>query len=139
MCRFAIPMMLGIAALLFFPNSLRSDEPKPDLARAARNVREIIGHRGSCADRPENTLASYRRAIEVGATVAECDVRTTKDGVLVSSHDADIHRTSNGKGTIRAMTLAELKKLDFGSWFDPKYQGERIPTLREILELCRGK
>src|SRR5271156_821825 len=115
MCRFAIPMMLGIAALLFFPNSLRSDEPKPDLARAARNVREIIGHRGSCADRPENTLASYRRAIEAGATVAECDVRTTKDGFLVSSHDPHVNRTSNGTGAIADLNLAELKRLDFGS------------------------
>src|SRR5271165_5264869 len=85
---------------------------QPQPAQAAKKVREIIGHRGSCADRPENTLASYRRAIEAGATVAECDVRTTKDGFLVSSHDPHIDRTSNGKGVIAEMTLAELKKLD---------------------------
>jgi glycerophosphoryl diester phosphodiesterase len=139
MCRFAILMLLGVAALVLSPNSLRSDEPKPDPARAARNVREIIGHRGSCADRPENTLASYRRAIEAGATVAECDVRTTKDGFLVSSHDPHVNRTSNGTGAIADLNLAELKKLDFGSRFDPKFKDERMPTLREILELCKGK
>jgi neutral ceramidase len=107
--------------------------------QAATKVREVIAHRGSSIDRPENTLASYRRAIEVGATATECDVRTTKDGVLVSLHDADVNRTSNGKGLIGDKTLAELKRLDFGSWFDPRFRNEPIPTLQEILELCHGK
>jgi glycerophosphoryl diester phosphodiesterase len=108
-------------------------------ARAAAKVKHIIGHRGSCADRPENTLASYRRAIESGATMMEMDVRSTKDGVLVSLHDPDVKRTTNGKGLARDLTFDEIRKLDAGSWFDPKYKEERIPTLREILELGRGK
>ena len=116
-----------------------SQDDKAALAQAAKNVREIIGHRGSMLDRPENTLASYRRAIEAGANVAECDVRTTRDGILVSHHDGEISRTSNGKGLVGDMTLAELRQLDFGGWFDPKFKGERIPTLQEILELCHGK
>jgi glycerophosphoryl diester phosphodiesterase len=115
-----------------------TDRPNA-LAHAVKKVREIIGHRGSMADRPENTLASYRRAIEAGASVAECDVRTTRDGVLVSLHDADIRRTSNGRGRLAEQTLAELRQLDFGSWFDPKFKDERIPTVQEILDLCRGK
>ncbi len=108
-------------------------------AQAAMKVKEIIGHRGSCADRPENTLASYRRAIEVLADYGETDVRTTKDGELVLSHDGEISRASNGKGQIKDLTLAELKQFDFGTKFDPKYKDERIPTLRELLELCKGK
>ncbi|MBM4072102.1 MAG: hypothetical protein FJ271_24725 [Planctomycetes bacterium] len=108
-------------------------------AQTAKKVRQIIAHRGSSSDRPENTLASYRRAIEAGATVTECDVRTTKDGILVSLHDADVSRTSNGKGLVGDMTLAELRRLDFGSWFDPRSKGERIPTVQEILTLCHGK
>jgi glycerophosphoryl diester phosphodiesterase len=108
-------------------------------AEAARKVRQIIAHRGSSIDRPENTLASYRRAIEAGATAAECDVRTTRDGVLVSLHDADVRRTSNGKGDVAGMTLAELRQLDFGNWFDPKFRDERIPTLEEILALGKGR
>jgi glycerophosphoryl diester phosphodiesterase len=116
-----------------------SQDDKAALAQAAKNVREIIGHRGSMLDRPENTLASYRRAIEAGANVAECDVRTTRDGILVSHHDGEISRTSSGKGLVGDMTLAELRQLDFGGWFDPKFKGERIPTLQEILELCHGK
>lgn len=109
------------------------------LAKAAKNVREVIGHRGSCADRPENTLSSYRRAVEAGAHVAETDVRTTKDGQLVCSHDEDVARSSNGRGKIGELTLAELKQLDFGSKFDAKYAGERIATLREVLEVCKGR
>lgn len=142
MNRFGVNLSLGgvlAIGLVSVTMPLTYGDEKPSVAAAAKKVKAIIGHRGSCADRPENTLASYRRAIEVGATVAECDVRTTQDGVLVSSHDADIRRTSNGNGAIGAMTLAELRKLDFGGWFDPKYRGERIPTLREILELCKGK
>jgi glycerophosphoryl diester phosphodiesterase len=107
------------------------------LARAAKNVKQIIGHRGSLADRPENTLASYRRGIEAGATAVECDLRTTKDGVLVSSHDADLFRTTKTKALIKDLTLAEIRRLDAGSWFDPKYKDERIPTFQEILALCK--
>ncbi len=130
------------AASIFIAISLGLDahaQAPPDLAKAAANVKHIIGHRGSCADRPENTLASYRRAIESGATVMEMDVRMTKDGVLISLHDADVKRTTNGKGLSRDLTFAEIRKLDAGSWFDPKFKDERIPTLREILELGKGK
>lgn len=108
------------------------------LGQRAKGVATIVGHRGSSADRPENTLASYRRAIEAGATLVECDLRTTKDGVLVSSHDADLFRTTKTKGLVGQMTLAEIRKLDAGAWFDAKYAGERVPTFREILELCKG-
>ncbi len=114
-------------------------EAKEPASSAARKVKQVIGHRGSCSDRPENTLVSYRRAIEVGATVGETDVRTTKDGELVCRHDADLARTTNGNGLVSEKTLAEIKELDAGSWFDPQYQGERIPTLREVLQLCKGK
>ena len=67
------------------------------------------------------------------------DVRTTKDGVLISMHDADVRRTTNGKGLVKDLDFAELRRLDAGSWFDPKFKGEPVPTLREILELCKGK
>src|SRR5678816_344788 len=111
----------------------------PDAAKAAARVQEVIGHMGSCADRPGNTLAGIRRAIEAKAHVAEEDVRTTKDGVLVCLHDAEVDRTTSGKGKVAAMTLAELKTLDAGIKFDQKYAGERVPTLREVLTLAKGK
>lgn len=125
-----------ILSLLTIASPITAQTP---IAQHAKKVRHIIAHRGSSADRPENTLASYRRAIEAGATIMEMDVRTTRDGVLISLHDADVKRTTDGKGLARDLTLAELRKLDAGSWFDPKYKGERIPTMREILELGKGK
>lgn len=129
-----------VSILLALPCFVHSAEKPPaGPAEAAKAVSSIVGHRGSSADRPENTLASYRRALEAGANIVEIDVRTTKDGVLVSMHDADVRRTTNGKGLIHELTLAELQKLDAGGWFDPKYQGERVPTVQEILGLCRGK
>ena len=69
----------------------------------------------------------------------EMDVRSTKDNVIISLHDADVKRTTSGKGLARDLTFAELRQLDAGAWFDPKYQGERIPTLAEILALGKGK
>jgi glycerophosphoryl diester phosphodiesterase len=111
----------------------------PDPAKAAARVREVIGHRGSCRDRPENTVASVRRAAEAGADAAEVDIRTTKDGALVCVHDADVSRTTDGNGKVRDKTLAEVKKLDAGSKFDKKYAGERVPTLREVLVAAKGK
>lgn len=129
----AIPLLLILAA-----SSPAADPPAP-APEAAAGVKEVIGHMGSCADRPGNTLAGIRRAIESGAHVAEVDVRTTKDGVLVCLHDPDVDRTTDGKGKVAELTLAEVKKLDAGVRFDAKYKGERVPTFREVLELAKGK
>lgn len=108
-------------------------------AQPASSVKQVIAHRGSSSDCPENTLASTRRAIAVGATAVEVDVRLSKDKRLVLRHDAELERTTNGKGLIGDKALTELKELDAGSWFDPKFAGEKIPTLAEVLMLCRGK
>ena len=115
---------------------LRADDA---LAKAAAGVREVVGHRGSSADRPENTLASFRRAIEARANLVEVDVRTTKNGALVCSHDADVARATNGKGLVKDLTLAEIRQLDAGTKFDARFASERVPTFGEVLELCQGK
>lgn len=101
------------------------------------HVKQIIAHRGASAERPECTLSAFARAIEVGATAVEMDVRTTRDGKLYLLHDATLNRTTNSEGTASDKTLAQLKELDAGSWFDKKYQGERIPELREALKQCK--
>jgi glycerophosphoryl diester phosphodiesterase len=111
----------------------------PGAADAAARVREVIGHMGSCADRPANTLAGVRRAAEVGADAAEVDVRTTKDGVLVCVHDATVDRTTDGTGRVADLTLVEVRRLDAGVKFDAKFKGERVPTLREVLEAAKGR
>ncbi|MFE2042494.1 glycerophosphodiester phosphodiesterase [Streptomyces sp. NPDC059477] len=77
---------------------------------------QVVAHRGASEDAPEHTLAAYKKAIEVGADALECDVRLTADGHLVCVHDRRVNRTSNGRGAVSALELAELAALDFGSW-----------------------
>ncbi|WP_425615046.1 glycerophosphodiester phosphodiesterase [Anatilimnocola sp. NA78] len=125
----------GCLLLLSLPVNLVA----ADLNSAAKNVKQIIAHRGVSAERPENTLAAIRRAIEVGATATEVDVRTTKDGKLVLSHDAKVDRMTNGKGSIGELTLAELKQLDAGAKFAAEFKGEPLATLAEAADVCRGK
>ena len=94
---------VGTLTLAFAPQVSAGDAD--DLSRAAAGVRQTIAHRGASAIRPENTLAAYRAAIESGATALEVDVRTTKDGALVSLHDKTVDRTTDGTGSIGDRTL----------------------------------
>ncbi|MFI0241743.1 glycerophosphodiester phosphodiesterase [Streptomyces sp. NPDC016845] len=81
---------------------------------------QVVAHRGASQDAPEHTLAAYKKAIEDGADALECDVRLTADGHLVCVHDRRVNRTSNGRGAVSALELADLAALDFGSWKDLK-------------------
>jgi glycerophosphoryl diester phosphodiesterase len=99
----------------------------------------IIGHRGVPSETPRNTLAGLRRAIELGLDYVELDLRTTRDGKIVDIHNATVDDTTNGKGEIAAMTLAEIRRLDAGSWFSPEFRGERIPLFVEELALAKGR
>jgi glycerophosphoryl diester phosphodiesterase len=90
------------------------------------------GHRGNPAEQPENTLASFRSAIELGCDMVECDVHLTADGELAVIHDHLLERTTNGAGLVGTHTLAELRELDAGG-------GERIPLLEEVIALCRDQ
>lgn len=93
---------------------------------------KIIAHRGASYFEPENTLRSYKIAIEMGADSVEVDVRLSKDKELIIMHDADVSRTTNGKGLVKDLSLNELKELDAG-------KGERIPTLEEVIKLVKNK
>ncbi|NLU69649.1 glycerophosphodiester phosphodiesterase [Streptomyces sp. HNM0574] len=86
----------------------------------------VIAHRGASEDAPEHTLAAYRKAIEDGADGLECDVRLTADGHLVCVHDRRVNRTSNGRGAVSALELADLAALDFGSWKDEDPAGNGV-------------
>lgn len=99
------------------------------------DIPRIIGHRGACAHAPENTLASIRRAAALGARWVEFDVRLTREGDLVLMHDGDVKRTTNGRGRVLDLTLAELGALDAGAWFGAAFAGERVPTLAETIAL----
>jgi glycerophosphoryl diester phosphodiesterase len=91
-----------------------------------------IGHRGARAYEPENTLRSFKKALELGANAIEFDVRQTKDKKIVVIHDDKVDRTTNGKGLVNDLTLREIKELDAG-------KGERIPTLEEALDFIGRK
>ncbi len=93
-----------------------------------------IAHRGASAVAPQNTLTAFEMAAELGAEGIEFDVRLCADGVPVVIHDADVGATTDERGRVSRMTLAQLKRLDAGSWFDLRFAGERIPTLEEVLE-----
>ena len=112
--------------------------PRAPLPPAKHRV-AVIAHRGGAALAPENTLAAYRQAIALGVDYIEIDVRITRDRQLVVLHDATVDRTTNGTGAIADLRLAEARRLEAGMKFGPRYRGERIPTLDEVLHLCRGR
>lgn len=124
-----------------------------DAVTLARQHRiQVVAHRGASEEAPEHTLAAYKKAIEDGADALECDVRLTADGHLVCVHDRRVNRTSNGRGAVSALELADLATLDFGSWKgrdsrttrDEEPDWEHLPedredtsvlTLERLLEL----
>jgi glycerophosphoryl diester phosphodiesterase len=99
----------------------------------------VVAHRGDNQFAPENSLAAFASAIDKGADAIEFDVHWTKDKQLVVHHDYYLGRTEKGQGYIGDFTLAELKAFDIGSWFDPAFAQERIPTLQEVLALGKGQ
>jgi glycerophosphoryl diester phosphodiesterase len=94
----------------------------------------VIAHRGSCQHAPENTLAACELALEEGAQALEFDAKLSADGVLVSIYDHTVDRTTDGTGRVDKLTAAELRRLDAGGRFSPKFAGQRIPLLEEVLE-----
>lgn len=99
----------------------------------------IVAHRGCSGTFPENTMISFKRAIEIGADMIELDVQTSKDGKVIVFHDKELRRTTNGIGKINNLTYKELQNLDAGSWFAKEFKGEQIPLLRDVLRLIKGK
>ena len=97
-----------------------------------------IAHRGASSYAPENTFAAFDLAIEMGARHLELDVHFSSDGHLVVIHDDTVDRTTDGSGPVTGRSLAALTALDAGVWFDPRFKGERIPTLGAVLERYWG-
>ena len=132
--------------LLPMTTSLNADEanlPALNLFTLKRPL--VIGHRGFCKIAPENTLPSFQFAVTAGADLVELDYHHSKDGVPVVIHDATLDRTTDARQLwgataiqVAAKTLAEIKTLDAGNWFDAKYKGTKIPTLVEALDTIQG-
>lgn len=97
---------------------------------------QILAHRGASAYAPENTMSAFQLAIDQGADWLEMDVQQTKDGQLVVFHDLRMERTTNGRGALRDLTLAEVRQLDAGGWFGSQFANERVPTFEEVVALA---
>lgn len=132
---------------------------QPPAAKSKRKI--LVAHRGASAYAPEHTLEAYRLAIEQGADYVEQDLQITRDGVLVCLHDATLERTTNVEEVfpdryrrnpagsefdtsprrwyVADFTLAEIRQLDAGSWFDQRFAGARVPTWQEAIDLIRGR
>ena len=147
---------LALAGLIII--GIAFGQPTGSTSPGAAARKQLVAHRGASAHAPEHTLEAYRLAIEQGADFVEQDLAVTRDGVLVCIHDLTLDRTTNVEdvfptrfsgsraGTTPArrwpvgdFTLAELKQLDAGSWFAPKFAGARIPTFQEAIDLIKGR
>ena len=121
-----IPWILFVFTLWTGGTSMTvADSPLPE--------RGVCSHRGFNYEYPENTLPAFEAAVRLGAEMIEFDVKFTKDRQIVILHDWAVDRTSNGSGNIIDLTFEEVRRLDFGSWKDPKFAGTLIPTLDETL------
>jgi glycerophosphoryl diester phosphodiesterase len=127
---------LSLAVVLLAPLVLWFDISRQ---LAVPTVVRVTAHRGHSRAAPENTLSAIRKAIESGADYTEVDVRQTADGVIVLLHDRDLKRVAGLSRRVDELTYDEVRQLDVGSWFDPGFAGERVPTLAEAIDLCRGR
>ena len=100
---------------------------------------KVIAHRGYSSERPENTISSFDWSIESGFPYIELDIHLTADQIPIVMHDEHVDRTTDGSGAIKEFTLAQIKELDAGSWFGPKFIGETVPPLEEVLVRYSGK
>ena len=131
---------------------------QPSVVSSGRAPALLVAHRGASAYAPEHTMAAYQLALEQGADFIEPDLQVTRDGILIALHDLTLERTTNvsevfpdrfreeqSRGeTVRRwyandFTLEEIGMLDAGSWFDERFEGARVPTFSEVIELARGR
>jgi glycerophosphoryl diester phosphodiesterase len=117
---------------LFLATRLAVAAAVPAIAAEPRS--RVVAHWGLLRNAPENTLASFRACLELRVGF-EFDVQRTKDGHLVCIHDDTVDQTTDGSGAVAELTLAEIRQLDAGCWFDPKFAGEKMPTVKEVLKL----
>lgn len=101
----------------------------------SKDARVVAGHRGAKDLFPENTLLSFEKAIEMGVDMLEMDINVTRDGELIVMHDLTVDRTTDGSGTIREMSLSQIKTLDAGIRFAPEFKGLSVPTFAEFCQL----
>jgi glycerophosphoryl diester phosphodiesterase len=99
----------------------------------------LWAHRGASKNAPENTMAAFAAAVELGVDGLELDIHLSRDGIPVVIHDESLERTTNGRGFVSDASLVQLQQLDAGAWFSPEFTGEPLPTLAEVLSVFSGK
>jgi glycerophosphoryl diester phosphodiesterase len=120
-------VLAGVVGIILM-NSVR---PEDDVV--------VIAHRGAAGSAPENTLASVALAVEQGADIVEIDVQESADGKIVVVHDSDLMRVGGAAIKIWHATYDELLEVDVGTWYGPEFSGQRVPTLEQVLEICKGR
>jgi len=140
MRRLAILLVLG-AAVSSIHCAGPAQRPAAVLPPPKHGDVYVVAHRGARDGIPENTLAAYEAAIGMGVDFVEVDLRTTRDGHIVSVHNKEIdsYATDGTRGLVSEMTLEQLKRVNIGSRIGPQWSNERIPTFEEILKLCKGR
>jgi len=140
------PFFLIFGALsLFEPHVYRYLPFGNDMDRIAGKDFTIIAHKGASGLAPENTMAAFEKALELGVDQIELDVRHTKDEEIIVFHDQRLDRIARDtlgnkiNGDVHDYTLEEIKQFDVGSWYDSHYKDERIPTLKEVLDFVDGR
>jgi glycerophosphoryl diester phosphodiesterase len=130
--------MAGAVAATAIPCLIGLGGQKGESGEVPRTIL-TSAHRGEHLKHPENSLPAIQAAIDAGVDYVELDIRTSSDGYLVLMHDRTVDRMTNGKGAIKDMTFAEIRKLDLGARFPGKFPDLQIPTFDEALELAKGK
>ena len=143
---YSFPFFILFGALsLFEPVLYRIFFASTSLDRLGGKEFQIIAHKGASGLAPENTMAAFAKALELGVDQIELDVRHTRDEQIIVFHDPRLDRIvrdtlgSQITGDVHDYTLEEIKQFDVGSWFDSKYSNERIPTLKEVLDFINGQ
>jgi glycerophosphoryl diester phosphodiesterase len=150
----SLSTLIGVLPLAAIMTANQTAQPQ----KPGRQKLWLVAHRGASAYAPENTVPAFQLAAEQGATFVEFDLRLTKDGKIICLHDDSLERTTDveevfpdrarvtGSGPqakrqwlLEDFTLAELKRLDAGSWFDTKFRGTRLPTFIETIDALRGR
>lgn len=142
LCAISACSLLDLSLLnLSLPACAESDKAKSKASKQGNENYQvkIVAHRGGKKWAPENTLAAFRKAVEAKVDGIELDIHKCKTGELVVIHDDTLERTTNGKGLVKETTLADLQKLDCGSWYDSSFKDERLPLLQDVLKLVDGK
>ena len=137
---YSSPLLLLFAGITIMePWLYRNLLTSNDIENIQQKDFKIIAHKGASGIAPENTLASFQAALDIGVDIIELDVRQTKDEEIIVFHDQFLDRTTNGTGNVHEHTLEQLRQLDAGSWFSSKFSDQKIPTLKEVLDLVDGR